>query len=209
MSTFNQLLPNSSLRVYKTHTASGQTNIVNSLSNILANSMIVTTSQNEDLNRTFSVASNPSLTWVSRVVANAATAPGEIWTANVPTAINSLIISGTWSAPWWGTQTSYAITSVHSIGVGSNGTNATSSLSIASTKQGSLLIGLWSDWNATAGGSRLQDPNADLVFDRLLPGLTRGIHWYRPQTPLGRFNEGVSSPTSANRTTSVLEIRET
>jgi len=208
MSTFNQLLPNSSLRVYKTHTASGQTNIVNSLSNILANSMIVTTSQNEIIGNNFSVASNPSLTWVSQVVANSAVAPGAIWTALAPTAISSLIISGTWSSAW-GTQTSYAITSVHSIGVGSNGTNATSSLSIASTKQGSLLIGLWSDWNATAGGSRLQDPNADLVFDRLLPGATRGIHWYRPQTPLGRFNEGVSSPTSANRTTSVLEIRET
>ena len=208
MSTFNQLLPNSSLRVYKTHTASGQTNIVNSLSNILANSMIVTTSQNEIIGNNFSVASNPSLTWVSQVVANSAVAPGAIWTALAPTAISSLIISGTWSSAW-GTQTSYAITSVHSIGVGSNGTNATSSLSIASTKQGSLLIGLWSDWNATAGGSRLQDPNADLVFDGLLPGLTRGIHWYRPQTPLGRFNEGVSSPTSANRTTSVLEIRET
>lgn len=156
-----------------------------------------------------------TLTWTKQVQstdsANNASAV-EIWAAPCP-AGGTVSPSVAWQGGTGGPSSSvlYAITGQEAspagtTGVGDAQNNA--SVTVATTRDNSLLICVTADWDATAGTHTYRDSATETLEHDLSPTQYRAYHYYKQATTQTNYTEGLTAPTSGNgMNTIILEIR--
>ncbi len=203
---------NDPFKIYAIYPVANTVNTtISKLTNIPPNSLIVATVANESTQLNNNFNSSPSLNWVKRADANAASSgDAEIWTANYDLGGNLTITNK------WGTNNTLYCSTVYYVITGAD-TNLSNfkiatgqnlpSVSITTTKTNSLILAVSSDWAGVIGPiTYLAQP----TFKTLTHSVTnryQATHWYKNSTNLSTYIMGESAPTGQKAGTIVLEVR--
>ena len=161
-----------------------------------------------------SISSSPTLTWTQAAV-NSTNLGGstKIWTAEASSAGT---LTATVAATGSGASSCvlYAITGAEATLGGATATNGTDvqtvpSVSITTTRAGSLIFAVASDWNAVTGTETYRTPptHTERLDDYTNPSQYRGYHYTATATTTGSYTMGMTAPTGQGANTVLLEVR--
>ncbi len=201
--------PPGTLTINSFSTKTGVGGQSHSLTGVPAGALLVlaTTADAQPMN--CNVSSSPSLTWTKRADAGASQSDNaEIWTA-VYTAGGSITVNSSWGGDHSQSSICYVVLNAEPI---LNGASATAvsqsapSVTIATTRENSIIFGCSADFNARNGSTRtLRDNATERLYYR--DGNYTTYHYTKAAQTIGSYTEGVSAPTLQQACTALLEIR--
>lgn len=178
--------------------------------------MVLTCAAADDATLATDVAiTGTTLTWTKQieVVTDGANHYGmtEIWTAPCP-AGGTISPTCTWGGGTTSASSSvlYAVTGEETTPAGASGSQVAQtapSVGVLTTRINGVLFCVSSDWGAVAGAITYRDGATQVLNHDLSPTVYRGYHYYKLTTAIATYTEGISSPSTMQSSTCVLEIR--
>lgn len=196
--------------ILKTDNQNGTGPRTHSLTSVPAGSLLVISAQSEGDNTNAFLSSSPSLTWTRRADAHGnESGNAEIWTATF-TAGGNITITSNYDAGVLQSSVAWVIKGQESTPRGAYTYAVWQSIPscpITTTRPGSILICVTSDWNGIDGTSRVYRDKATEVSYYAPAGGGTGYHYYKQTAYPGTYTEGLTSPSGQSAGTAILEIR--
>lgn len=203
--------PKGALMIYMVDGRNGTSSTSHSLTGVPAGSLLVITTSGSENLVDGTLSSSPSLTWTKRVEAEAGgSGEAEIWTATYAAGGNITVNS---SLPSTDYQSSCLYVIVNNETTPSGATDAVTSqgapsTDIGTTRAGSILICVSSDWYAVDGSTRSYRTGCVEKYYFHQSGWVTSYHYVRYAQGIATYKVGISNPQDQSASTAVLEIRK-
>lgn len=201
--------PKGSLMIYQKDSKTGTSATSHSLTGVPAGALLVVTTASETDGRGCTVSSSPSLTWTKRADAQGTSSgDAEIWTA-VYTAGGSITVGSDW-LPATQSSTVYVVVNQESTLGGTSGTatgQGAPNKEIITTKTGSILFCVTSDWNAIDGSGREYRAGCEEQYYTYTGGAFASYHYILRAKNLAAYKLGLSFPSTMSGGTAIYEVR--
>lgn len=189
-------------------------NVGNALNNVPAGALLVFLGAGGDDSGAFtngSIISSPSLIWTQQLHSSASSnGDAEVWTA-VFAAGGNITTSYTGSSSDSTSATLIALTGQETVLGGASNSAVNQSLpsvDVTTTRAGSILFCVTSDWGAADPGTRAYRDNAVEFGSAFKSGAYTSYFYYKLAPGIASYTEGLTAPSmTSNAGTCVYEVR--